>query len=425
MNVSLPVRLQARGRASAILIGLVAALIAWSPVTAAVTWGSVYRVSPNDTYSWGNAIARTQLSDGTTKLHAVYTQYGYSGVLAAPTGPYLGIYYRRGNASGSTWGTARRLNSTSAHGDHPAIDSSGRFVYVTWRRQPSSDATWNGADPRPLQFRRNTNHGDSSSWQTQPSFLGASAIDQPSLAATGAKVYIAYTDAIGAEIRLQKSTDYGKTFTYQTVGATTATGDGGYSGRPIVVATGNTVAVAWDDGTTTRIKVSLDAGATWSVDTNLLEGRYDQMDGDAASGRFAFVWNAPSTQALVMRRWNGSALGSPKTIVAVSDVSTYKTVLRPAIAMIGTSVIGVAYTACAAKLCSVNTGEAVRYQESRDSGASWKTKTVGPYNDTSSRRANEWPSVVFLSSTRRAVYWNVYGVTANDRMVVRVGSGTP
>ena len=41
------------------------------------------------------------------------------------------------------------------------------------------------------------------------------------------------------------------------VGATTANdGDGGLSGMPVVVASGNTVAVAFNNGSTARIKVS-------------------------------------------------------------------------------------------------------------------------------------------------------------------------
>jgi hypothetical protein len=249
--------------------GLMAVLLAWSPVLAAVSWGSVYTASNDYAYTAGNALARTVSSGGTARLHDVSTQYVIGGSEASNTGPYLGIYYRRGNSTGSSWGTAKRLNSSSLHGDWATIATSGRYVYTAWRRQTEVDS-WNAVDPRPLQFRRNTNYGDGSYWKAQPVFLGADRIDHPSIAATGSRVWIAYTDAIGGEIRLQRSTDNGATFDYLgAVGATTASRDGGYSGRALVAATGNTVAVAFDNGSTFRVRISIDGGASWLVDTDL------------------------------------------------------------------------------------------------------------------------------------------------------------
>jgi len=410
--------------------GLLAVLLAWSPVLAAVSWGSTYKASNDYAYSYGNALARTVTSGGTGYLHDVFSQDHFAGSEVTDAGPYLGIYYRRGNASGSTWGTARRLNSTSAHGDHAAIASSGKYVYATWRRQ-TQVATWNGVDPRPLQFRRNTNHGSSTAWQSQPTFLGADRIDYPALAATGSRVWIAYTDAIGGEIRLQESTNYGVSWDYHgAVGATTRVFDGGFSGRVAIAATGSTIAIAWDNGTNYRVKISIDAGLSWAVDTDLDTSEVQALDAGASSGRVAFAWVDGGNRHVYVRRFNGTALGAKKAAVTVSDATGYKRVNSPSITLTGTAILGIAYTACSNTSCSISStqGTSVRWTESRNSGGTWRSSTtIGSFKVASSRRNNEHPSAIWTSSTRRVVLWGSFGTSSasKDRLLVRTGTGTP
>jgi hypothetical protein len=416
--------------AAASASGLLALLIAWSPVMA-TSWGTVHRASNSYAYSEGNALARTVTSGGTAYLHQVGVQYHVAGEEVSETGPYLGVYYRRGNGSGSTWSTAKRLNSSSAHGEYPTIAKSGKYVYVAWRRQPHVGVdNWATSEPRKLQFRRNTNHGSGSYWKSQPTFLGADRIDFPSIAATGSKVWIAYTDAIGGEIRLQRSTDSGATFSLlNAVGATTGTWEGGYSGRPVVVATGSTVAVAFYNGSTWRLKISTNNGASWMVDTDLATGDVKKVDGAAASGKVAFAW-LEGDQHIYLRRFNGTTLGSKKAVVTLTNTTTYKNINHLAVAMSGTSVIGVAYNACSALDCSVSStkGTSIRWAESRDSGAHWTSSTtIGSYTAGTSRRNNEQPSAIWGSSTRRIVSWTSFGTTSAypERILVRIGTGTP
>ncbi|HET7830159.1 MAG TPA: hypothetical protein VFL03_11425 [Candidatus Limnocylindrales bacterium] len=421
-----------RGRvATAALTALVAMLVAWSPVLASVGWGSLYRASNENADSVGNALARTVTSGGTAYLHQLSVQWVVGGEDVSDSGPYLGIYYRRGNSSASSWSTAKRLNSSSKHGAYPTVASSSKYVYAAWRAQPHPGVDdWNGVDPRPLQFRRNTNHGSGSYWKSQPSFLGADRIDRPSIAATGARVWIAYTDAVGGEIRLQKSTDYGATFQLKSaIGATTSTYEGGYSGHPVVAATGSTVAVAFFNGSSWRVKISTDAGSSWTVDTDLAGGDIKKVDVAAASGKVGFAWLS-GDQHIYLRRFNGTTLGSQRTVVAISNTTTYKNINHIALAMTGTSVLGVAYNACNTTGCTVDSthGSSIRWTESRDSGVHWtSSKTIGSYATKASRRNNEWPSVVWAGSSKRIVSWNAFGTSDAypERIVVRVGTGTP
>jgi hypothetical protein len=413
--------------------GLMAVLLAWSPVLAAISWGSTYQASTDYAYGWSDALARTVTSTGTAYLHSIATRYVVGGDQVTNTGPYLGVYYRRGNAGGSSWGTIKRLNASNVHADYGTIASSGKYVYTAWRRQQQVGADYDPTQaPRDLQFMRNTNHGSSTAWSARKTdFLGANYIDRPSITAAGSRVYITYTDSSGGEIRLQRSVDYGATWEYlDAVGATTAQDGDGYTGMPVVVASGNTVAVAFNNGSTARIKVSTDGGDTWSVDTDLNPSQYSSISTAHRNGKLAFAWTTGGHRNLYVRQWNGTSLTARKTIVSLNDATTYKVLSSPAIALAGTSVIGVAYSACTTTSCSLGAtkGSSIRWIESRNNGSTWSSnKTVASYTASSTRRLNEFPSVVMSSSTRRIVSWTAAGASSSSlaRVLIRIGSGTP
>jgi len=416
----------------AVATGLLAVLLAWSPVLAAISWGSVYKASSDYAYGWDNALTRTVTSGGTAYLHSVTTRYVIAGDAVTDSGPYLGVYYRRGNSGGSSWGTLKRLNASNQHADFGTTASSGKYVYATWRHQLHVDAYDPLEAPRDLQFIRNTNHGSSTAWSVRKTdFLGANYIDRPSITAAGSRVYIAYTDSSGGEIRLQRSTDYGANWDYLgAVGATTAQDGDGYTGRPVVVASGTTVAVVFNNGTTARFKLSTDGGDTWSVDTDLSTTQYASLSAAHRSGKFAFAWVTGGHRNLYVRMWNGTSLTDRRTIVSLNDATTYKVVHSPAISLAGTSVIGVAYSACTTTTCSLGAtkGSSIRWIESRTNGNSWtSSSTIASYTSSSTRRLNEYPSVVMSSSTRRIVSWTAAGAssTSTARVLIRVGSGTP
>ncbi|HEY3334458.1 MAG TPA: hypothetical protein VGK16_04400 [Candidatus Limnocylindrales bacterium] len=413
--------------------GLMAVLLAWSPVLAAISWGTVYTASSDYAYTWGNALTRTVSSAGTAYLHSVFTRYVIGGTAVTDTGPYLGVYYRRGNAGGSSWGTPKRLNASGEHGDYGTIDSSGKYVYATWRRQQHFGSAYDPTQaPRDLQFMRNTYYGSSTAWSARKTdFLGANFIDRPSITAWGSRVYIAYTDSSGGEIRLQRSVDNGATWDYLgAVGATTAQDGDGYSGKPVVVASGSTVAVVFNNGTTARFKLSTNGGDTWSVDTDLAATQYLSLSAAHRSGKFAFAWTTSSRRNLYVKLWNGTSLTSRKTIVSLNDATAYKVLNAPAIALAGSSVIGVAYSACTTTGCSLGStrGSSIRWIESRNNGSTWSSnKTVASYTASSTRRRNEYPSVVLSSTTRRIIAWTAAGASSssNARILLRIGTGTP
>jgi hypothetical protein len=89
----------------------------------------------------------------------------------------------------------------------------------------------------------------------------------------------------------------------------------------------------------------------------------------------------------------------------------------------------VAWSACTRSDCSGGSTKGVnlRWRESSDNGASWKsTVTLATYSASSSKRFNDYPSVVMTSTPRRYVLYNTASSSFSTyKTILEVGSGTP
>src|SRR4051812_35057294 len=89
-------------RRTRILVSGVSALLmlvlATQSTLAAVGWTAPVKSAPSNAYNFGKGLART-VSSTSSYLH---TQFTYVGTVNP------GVYYRRGNSTGSAWGTAKR-----------------------------------------------------------------------------------------------------------------------------------------------------------------------------------------------------------------------------------------------------------------------------------------------------------------------------
>ena len=98
-----------RGRTRLLFAGLSAMLmlvLSTQSTLAAVSWTSAVKSSPSYAYNYGAGLAKTTSTvSGTTYLHSQYTYVN-------TTNP--GVYYRRGSAGATTWGTAKRLNPATS-----------------------------------------------------------------------------------------------------------------------------------------------------------------------------------------------------------------------------------------------------------------------------------------------------------------------
>jgi hypothetical protein len=406
----------------AIVVGLLGALVASSPVAAAVSWSAAHRASPDSAFAWhGGSLARTVVN-GTARLHTVFTRYVIGGVPVDDDGPYLGVYYERGSAGGSSWSSARRLNSTTEHGDAGAIATSGRFVYAVWRTQVHDPLVT--GDPRLVRFVRNTDAGADSGWKAIETIVSSGRVDRPTIAAAGSRVYIAYTNADNGQVRVRRSTDNGASFQLldTVLGTTTVTGnDGGFAGSPVIAASGDLVAVAWDTSTGIWARFSTNRGNTFGSAEQLTTDSTRWLAATARGGRVAFAWIEPE-DAGSLRIWKNGTLGPARQFRALGAGHPDLKAFEPAIALAGTSRVGVSYSVCITDACNEEGGADIQWRESVDNGATWKARViVGSHTASDTRLFNASPSVLFPSAGKRIVLFNAGGGDVY-RNLVRVGS---
>ena len=392
------------------------------PPVSKVAWATT-RSGPSYSYNLGQSLART-VSSSATYLHATYTTDRVSGAWVDDNGPYAGINYVRTSNRGSTFTTPKRLNPSKQHGSRGSVAASGKYVYATW----VSTTRWiayRPTAPRVLYLRRNSNHGAKTSWNTTKRLTSLSGrVDFPTVAASGANVYVVYTDSATGSVKIKISRDRAATWKTVTLGSTAWSTTSGRYGIPRIAASGNTVVVAWlsNSSGTVKARVSTDAGRTWSA-TGGLTGSSTDIPAVAALGaRAAVAWTDGSSA--VVRTWTAGAWSSPRS---TGRPAVFTHSYGAAIALSGSAGIGVAWTGCVTT-CETwrsTTRANLVWSESRDGGASWFAgQVIGSSSASSARRYNDYPSVLWPSATVRHVLWNAGTAGTNAyRIVLRTGTG--
>ena len=412
----------------ALLVAAMGTLLAAQTALAAVDWGAVREVGAAYTYNYGGSLARST-KDSTSYLHATYNDTFIGGAFVDDNGPYAGAYYRRGNASGSSWGTPKRLNPAGKHADRPAVVASGKVIYAAY----ISIGHWtnyNPAEERIITLRINSNHGAAAAWLSQK-FTFGNRVDRPALAPFGTRgLVLTYTDADTGDIVLQTCNDL-TTKAADCMGTVIGTtgrqafdAADGFEGLPVVGASGGTIAVAWlDAGGISYVWKTTESD--WSGPALLTAEFADGLSATAKDGRFAFAWT--EDDAVKLRRWSTGGLEDTSTVATLSSDGTYKAAYSTAVALAGTETVGVAFAACRRADCAggSSTGVDLRWRQSGDDGATWgSASTVASYAASSSRRINDFPSVVMSSTTKRYVMFNALNASfTNYRILLRVGSG--
>jgi hypothetical protein len=407
--------------------GLLIAAIAWSPVLATIGWGTSTRATAYGAQSAsgfaGISLGRTVTTSGTAYLHTGYITTSVAGDPVQADGPYSPIWYRRGNASGTSWGTPRRLNATAEHGLNPSVAAAGSRVYVAW-----NSSTFQQDGPEYIRIRVNTSHGASDKWRSRVNLTSAGRVDRPVIAASGNNAYVVYTETVSGEIRFHRTTDRGVTWSNaDTIGAANLGSTDKYA-FPVVAATGSKVVVAWSSDSAIIGRLSTDGGATFGPAFDIAPSTSLDLSLAARGGRVAIAWIDNESGGWVSEL-SGGSFGTARKFATFSPTGAYKNGYNPSIALYGTGRTAVAWAGCTRIDCNASSTAGVNllWRESTDKGASWKTRrTVAAYTDGSTRRVNDVPSALFTSSTRRIVLWHAsteIGRSAHLR--VRVGTGTP
>jgi hypothetical protein len=388
---------------------LLAVLLASQSTLAAVSWTAPTKASPSYAYNQGMGLARTVSSlTNTPYLHQQYTYLNTE---------FPGVYYRRGNSTVSTWGTHVRANPSGTYAQNGSIAASSKYVYVAYQTvEGFFEDDYDPSAARAIGIRENTNHGSSTAWRPQISLSTELRVGRPAAAAYGTYAWVVYTDADTGHIVVTSNGGLqpDATWTPQVIGLTSNTaGEDGYEGTPVVAAWGSTVLVAWistEDGGIVG-KISTDFGVTWpDTATTLRSGPVWDISAASASGRFGLSWaDATGIRAKLYR---SGAWQSARTVASFTSTGSWRFGYGTAIALASTGRVGVAWSSCSRADCSATStgtkGVSVRWRESTDNLATWKSATtVASYTTSVNRRYNDYPSVVFVSTPKRYIVYNV------------------
>lgn len=385
-----------------------------------VSWGTRYKAGPPYTWNGGSALGRT-VQSGTQRLHLAYTTPRIGSRLARDTGPYAGIYYVR-STSGATWSTPKRVNPSTQHAMRLGLAAAGSRVYVAWVSQKKV-VRYTPTAPRVLFIRVNTSHGASTKWKSPIRLTSTTGrVDYPTVAASGYDVYVAYTDANTGSVKVAVSHDRGATWTKKTVGATTHSTTDGKAGWPSVAVHGSTVAVAWSADASGRVlaRVSTDRGASWGDVAEISPQSLDTVNVAVRGTRVAVAWT--TSDDVVLRQRIDGIWGDPLTIASGALVD--QAPFAPIVILQDPGRIAIAW---AEEVRGDAPWTDLRWAESADGGKLWfETQTLAAASSSSTRRGNDWASVVWPSAGTRYVVWNGWTYnSSNYRLYLRKGTGTP
>jgi hypothetical protein len=408
---------------------LVALLLTASTAMGSVTWTSPTGAARSATFNFGSGLART-VSGSTPYLHIQVGSDVIGGVAADDDGPYAGVFYRRGNASGTSWGALTRVSPSDVHAYQGSIAASGSHVYVAWMTIAHYTA-YNPAEPRTIGFRANANHGASSAWGAPVALTTSGRANNVNVAAAGSHVYVSYTDSDTGQIMVQASPDDGATWSPVAVATTTATnGDAGFAGWPEIAATGSTVAVTWIDQNSGdgMFSMSTDYGATFSVPAKVAVNPVSALAIAAKGDRIALA--VVDESGTSVRVWKAGKWGRSRPVLGhdPSGNTTYKAAYGPAVVLSGTSTVAVAVSACRrTSACTAGSkyGVDVLWKEFKDDGRTPKRLvTVASYSASKSKRYNEFPSILMPSAKKRIItYTSASATWSTYRVYVEVGKG--
>jgi hypothetical protein len=411
---------------------------------AILTLGRTVPASPENAWADGSAFGRTLLF--------VHTAYASdcpppSGKCATDSGPYEGVFWRRGDlGSPPSWSPPRRVSQRRKQASRPSLAASGTHVYVAWVTRTSYLHPRRKA-ARVLWVRESADEG--SHWESAVRISPLRRrVDFPVLAASGERAWLTWTNARSGAIRLATTTDAGAHWARETIG-TTRLGKGtaeGFRGFPSVGVNGTNLVVAWIANGRGRLVAltSNDLGSSWNAETVPTEllatgphgaNDYPAVRGadDGASTNVAIAY--ATSDGIAARLFDGTTLTDPSVVEGPWPVTisgrVYDNGYGPAVVPFGAAGIVVAWAGCvhepalshpcrSSKSARIDILEA----ETPDGGTTWPT--VGAVAvATRSAPINEAPSVEADVSGARWFVWLARAAKWSDyRLQDRASGGS-
>jgi hypothetical protein len=231
--------------------------VAWSddtPVTGSGTEPEIWlRASSNNGASFGSPV-RLTTNTGISESASVAAAEDYVYVAWQDWTPVSGsgsapeIWMRVSSNNGASFGSAIRLTTNAGASWEPSVAAVGNYIYVAW--SDSTSVSGSGSAPE-VWMRVSSNNGASFGSAIRIT-TNTGTSQYPSVAAAGSNVYVAWEDntpvtGSGAlsEIWMRVSSNSGASFG-SAIRITTNTGT---SADSSVAAAGSNVYVAWNDNT--------------------------------------------------------------------------------------------------------------------------------------------------------------------------------
>jgi hypothetical protein len=387
-----------------------------------VRWTGDRAASPNWTWTGRSNFGRTA-KGATTYLHALGSSDRIGGKWATNKGPWVGVYYQRTSNAGKTWTPRLRLNPKNQHAAMTSLEASGAKVYAVWVSQKKWQK-YSGKAPRVLYFRANTNHGAKSAWGPIRRLTPLTGrVDEPTVAANGKTVYVAYTDSGTGRVKVAISRNRGSTWKKVTLGTTTTTSTSGKIGVPSVAVRGSTVVVAWISNVDWAIKarVSTNAGRTWSPTQTLASEAWSYPSVAVGTNKVAVTW--ATAGGLQVRTWAGGTWATPVNVHPPAG-ATYGWHDTPAIALNGVGGVSVAWSGCRRQCTNQIQLVEMLWAESTDGGLTFPHVQIILTGDGSTTRilpSIEWPT----ANTRYLLYERDVIDSGLYRLRVVTGAGLP
>jgi hypothetical protein len=416
------------------------------PSAAVIEWGATKKVGPAATWTPGNTLAQA----GQRLLTAWSSDCPPpKGRCAEDGGPFMGVFVQRAKLGGSLrWSDPRRMSQPKSHAERASIASDGQVAIAGWVTQRSYSKPRPGG-PRTFYVRRSQDRG--ASW-SHPIRLSPSngRVDYPQVAVTDSVAFAVWTNADSGAIRLATSTDAGKTWTFASIGTTTAepVEGQGLAGYPTVGASGSNLVVSRfaDDAGTQVAKTSnvagadLNAGSPEAVLTgpSANDGFHYGVARGAADGVSSDVALAYTTQdGIATRVFDGAVLRAEAIVVGGGwpmDIRgrSYAGATGPVVAPFGRGGLTVAFSACRdtslTNDCrSTTTGARsdLLSSTSLNGGADWTPVDRIGLARGSKARINDAAGLVVTRPNKRFVLWNVRDerFLSSYRLALRIGSG--
>jgi hypothetical protein len=331
------------------------AYVAWqdsTPVPGSGGWTEIWlRVSSNSGVSFGSPIRIS--SNAYASLYPSVAASGSNVYVAwedatpvSGSGTGYEVWMRVSSNNGASFGSAIRISWNTYDSVSPSVAASGSYVYVAW--EDYTPVAGSGTQPE-IWLRISSNSGVSFGSAIRMSTnIGSSA--NPSIAASGSYVYIAWQDSTPVpgsgdnrpEIWMRVSSNYGASLGSAIRMSTNA----GNSYNPSVAADGSHVYVAWQDDTPVTgsgtgyevwLRASSNNGATFNSPIRISTNTYDSVSPSvAASGSYVYVaWEDYTPVAgsggepeiwMRVSANSGTSFGSPVRLSSNAYMSLYPSV---------------------------------------------------------------------------------------------------